>query len=176
MSTEPARPTANRRYLWLASIAMTAAGLCVFVLTLVFTLPDDDRTTTALSERGVRTHATVTRCTLDGNGEPDPSVPCRVTFTPAGGGPVESRLALRATGVEQGRELDVVYDPQDTAVVAKASDLGFWPTLGRNVGGLLALLVSAGMVVVGVATMVLIRLLTPRLKRYEARRRAAPPH
>lgn len=172
MTTGPARRAAHCRYLRLTSIAMVVAGLSVFVLTAAVTLPNGTRTTTALNDRGVRAHATVTRCILDGNGEPEPSEPCWVRFTPVGGAPVESRLALRATGVEAGRTLDVVYDPQDTTVVAKASDLDFWHSLGRNAVGLLTLVVSAGMVLAGVAALVLIRLLTPRLRRHAERIRA----
>ncbi|MFI6702711.1 DUF3592 domain-containing protein [Streptomyces sp. NPDC050509] len=168
MSTKPARPRNLLRYLTITSIAMIVVGLCGFVAIVVFAIPSHAKVISALKSRGVQTHATVTRCQQalhDENGG-ELSVTCWVRFTPSGGRSVESPLKFKTRQVRDGYTMVVVYDPKGTGTVALPSDLGYWNTLTRNTLDLLLLVISAAMVPLGIAGLVLRRLFGSFAKRY----------
>ncbi|KPI05886.1 hypothetical protein OK074_4376 [Actinobacteria bacterium OK074] len=162
-STQPARPRNLLRYLTITSIAMAVVGTCSFVALIAFVIPDHTRVISALKSRGVQADATVTRCRQplhDDNGGELP-VTCWVRFTPPGGRSVESPLEFKTQQVRDGYTMVVVYDPKDTGTVALPADLGYWNTLTRNALDLLLLVVSAAMVPLGIAGLVLRRFFGP---------------
>jgi hypothetical protein len=139
---------------------MILVGLCGFVAIIAFAIPNHTRVISTLKNRGVQADATVTRCRQalhDDNGGELP-VTCWVRFTPPGGRSVESPLEFKTRQVRDGYTMVVVYDPKDTGTVALPSDLGYWNTLTRNALDLLLLVISAAMVPLGIAGLVLRRL------------------
>lgn len=168
MSTKLARPRNLLRYLTITSIAMITVGLCGFVMIIAFTIPNHTKVISALKSRGVQTHASITRCrqALHDESGGELSVTCWVRFTPSGGRSVESPLKFKTRQVRDGYTLVVVYDPKDTGTVALPSDLGYWNTLTRNTLDLLLLVISAAMVPLGIAGLVLRRLFGSFTKRY----------
>ncbi|WP_406486275.1 DUF3592 domain-containing protein [Streptomyces sp. NBC_01563] len=168
MGTKPARPRNLLRYLTITSTAMIIVGLCGFVTITAFTIPNQTKVISTLKSRGVQTHATVTRCRQalhDRNGG-ELSVTCWVRFTPSGGRSVESPLQFKTHQVRDGYTIAVVYDPKDTGTVALPSDLGYWNTLTRNTLDFLLLAISAAMIPLGIAGLVLRRLFGSFTKRY----------
>ncbi|MFE4335501.1 DUF3592 domain-containing protein [Streptomyces sp. NPDC056831] len=168
MSTKHARPRNLLTYLTITSITMIVVGLCGFVAIIAFTIPNHTKVISTLKSRGVQTHANVTRCRQalhDENGGELP-VTCWVRFTPSGGRSVESPLKFKTRQVRDGYTMVVVYDPKDTGTVALPSDLGYWNTLTRNTFDLLLLVISAAMVPLGIAGLVLRRLFGSFTKRY----------
>ncbi|MFJ2135841.1 DUF3592 domain-containing protein [Streptomyces sp. NPDC087845] len=168
MSTKPARPSNLLRYLTITSITMIVVGLCGFVAIVMFIMPNHAKVISTLKSHGVQTHASVTRCQQalhDENGG-ELSVTCWVRFTPSDGRSVESPLQFKTHQVRDGYTMVVVYDPNDTGTVALPSDLGYWNTLTRNTIDLILLLISAAMVPLGIAGIVLRRLFGRFMKRY----------
>ncbi|MFJ9381377.1 DUF3592 domain-containing protein [Streptomyces sp. NPDC101455] len=168
MNTKPIRPRNLLGYLMIMSIAVIVVGLCGFVAIIAFAIPNQTRVISTLKSRGVQTHATVTRCQQalhDENGG-ELSVTCWVRFTPSGGRSVESPLQFKTHQVRDGYAMTVVYDPKNTGTVALPSDLGYWNTLTRNTVDLLLLVISAAMVPLGIAGLVLWRLFGSFTKRY----------
>ncbi|MCZ4100003.1 MULTISPECIES: hypothetical protein [Streptomyces] len=59
-----------------------------------------------------------------------------------------------------GTAMAIVYDPEDTAVVARPSDLGYWNSLVRNSLDVVLLAISAVMVPLAIAGLLLRRFLS----------------
>ncbi|MCM2423610.1 DUF3592 domain-containing protein [Streptomyces sp. RKAG293] len=162
MNARSARPPQAFRQLTVMSVVMIVVGLGGFVLTLVFTIPGHAKVASSLKSRGVQTQGAVTRCqhgTTDENGVEQP-VTCWVRFTPSGGHSVESPLAFKTERVGGGTAMTIVYDPEDTSVVARPSDLGYWKSLVRNSLDVVLLVISAVMVPLGIAGLLLRRFLS----------------
>ncbi|NEA53653.1 hypothetical protein G3I60_05660 [Streptomyces sp. SID13666] len=162
MSTRSARPPKAFGYLTVMSVVMIVVGLGGFIITLVFTIPGHTKVASSLKSRGVQAQGTVTRCqqgTTDESGTEQP-VTCWVRFTPPGGHSVESSLAFKTERVGDGTAMAIVYDPEDTAVVARPSDLGYWNSLVRNSLDVVLLAISAVMVPLGIAGLLLRRFLS----------------
>ncbi|MFI9100092.1 hypothetical protein ACIGXA_06180 [Streptomyces fildesensis] len=162
MSTRSARPPKAFRQLTVMSVVMIVVGLGGFLVTLVVTIPGHAKVASSLESRGVPTQGAVTRCqqgTTDENGAEQP-VTCWVRFTPRGGHSVESPLAFKTARVGGGTAMAIVYDPEDTAVVARPSDLGYGKSLVRNSLDVVLLVISAVMVPLGIGGLLLRRFLS----------------
>ncbi|MFI6154391.1 DUF3592 domain-containing protein [Kitasatospora sp. NPDC051170] len=140
-----------------ASMAMLGCGLLLFVLAVAYLIPHDSHVASVLNGRGVQVRGAVTECVSvgsDDDGSPSANSRCRVRFAASDGRSVEAELAYVTSDVRNGQSVTVVYDPQDTGLVALPSSIGFWNTLGRNAVDWFALVASVVMLLVGTATLV----------------------
>lgn len=153
-------PDYVRRYhrrLGHAALAMLGCGLLLLGLTVGYLLPHDNRVESALNGRGVQVRAVVTACESVGandDGSTSANSRCRVRFTASGGRTVEAPLAYATSDIAKDQVVTVVYDPQDTGLVALPSSIGFWNTLVRSALDVFALAASAVMLLAGIAALV----------------------
>ncbi|MCU1686407.1 MAG: hypothetical protein JWQ81_7146 [Amycolatopsis sp.] len=139
-----------------ASIVMLGCGLVLFVLTVAYLIPHDTHVESVLNERGVHVQAVVTECVSVGSnddGSLSANSHCRVRFAASGGRAVEAQLAYVTSDVAKGQTVAVVYDPQDTGLVALPSSIGFWNTTVRTALDVFALVASVVMLLTGTAVL-----------------------
>lgn len=157
MDAVPTFVRSYHRTLGRASMAMLTCGLLLFVLAVAYFIPHDTHVESVLNGRGVHVQGVVTECVSVGtnsDGSTSANSNCRVRFAASDGRTVEAPLAYTSNDIETGQTVTVVYDPQDTGLVALPSSIGFWNTLIRNAVDVFALAASVVMLLAGIAALV----------------------
>ncbi|WP_441249020.1 DUF3592 domain-containing protein [Kitasatospora sp. McL0602] len=168
MDAVPGFVRGHHRTLGRAALAMFGCGLLLFVLAVAYFIPHDAYVASVLNDRGLRVRAGVTECVSVGrndDGSTSANSHCRVRFEASDGRTVEARLAYVTSDIEKGQTVIVVYDPRNTGLVALASSVGFWSTLGRSALDVFALAASAVMLLAGIAALVWYLRVRARMRR-----------
>ncbi|MFJ7910064.1 DUF3592 domain-containing protein [Kitasatospora sp. NPDC096204] len=168
MDAVPTFVRSYHRALGRASMTMLGCGLLLFVLAVTYLIPHDTHVESVLNGRGVHVRGVVTECVsagTNGDGSTSANSQCRVRFAASDGRTVEAQLAYVTSDIEKGQSVTVVYDPQDTGLVALPSSIGFWNTLVRNALDWLALVASVVMLLAGTAALAWYLRLRGRMRR-----------